>query len=142
MRQKTSAIDLVTDADEAAERQITLIESLKCARFALWDADKGRMIRFRDLDRGTPSASGSVTGIGVASGWVVCGWGVTRTDLRNAPLAKGLRRGKLRILPETTCARMFGSDGSFRRRSRGAVAQDLSHFVDQRSFVHRIPEKT
>jgi omega-6 fatty acid desaturase (delta-12 desaturase) len=32
-------------------RQLTLVESLKCARLALWDENLGRMIGFRDLER-------------------------------------------------------------------------------------------
>jgi secreted trypsin-like serine protease len=46
----------------------------------------------------------------------VVGWGVTRTDLQNAPLSTGLRRGALRILSDRTCRRIYGSDNSFRRR--------------------------
>ena len=46
----------------------------------------------------------------------VIGWGVTRTDLSNAPLATGLRRGGLRILSNRTCGRIYGSDNSFKGR--------------------------
>lgn len=45
----------------------------------------------------------------------VIGWGVTRTDLRRAPLATGLRRGRLRILGDRSCGRVYGGDGSYRR---------------------------
>jgi trypsin len=45
----------------------------------------------------------------------VIGWGVTRTDLRSAPLATELQRGGLRILPESSCGRTYGSDNAFRR---------------------------
>jgi hypothetical protein len=41
---------------------------------------------------------------------------VTRTDLRNAPLAQGLRRGSLRILSDRSCARIYGSDNAYRSR--------------------------
>ena len=45
----------------------------------------------------------------------VIGWGVTRTDLRSAPLATSLQRGGLRILPESSCGRTYGSGNAFRR---------------------------
>jgi secreted trypsin-like serine protease len=45
----------------------------------------------------------------------VVGWGVTRTDLRSAPLATSLQRGGLRILPESSCGRTYGSGNAFRR---------------------------
>jgi secreted trypsin-like serine protease len=45
----------------------------------------------------------------------VIGWGVTRTDVPKAPLATGLMRGGLRILPEQTCGRTYGADNTFRR---------------------------
>jgi trypsin len=47
----------------------------------------------------------------------VLGWGVTRTDLRRAPLATRLQQGGLRILPEQSCGRTYGSDTSTFRRS-------------------------
>jgi secreted trypsin-like serine protease len=45
----------------------------------------------------------------------VVGWGVTRTDSRRAPLATDLMRGGLRILPEASCGRTYGTDNTFRR---------------------------
>ena len=45
----------------------------------------------------------------------VIGWGVTRTDLKSAPLATDLQRGGLRILPESSCGRTYGSGNAFRR---------------------------
>ena len=45
----------------------------------------------------------------------VIGWGVTRTDLQSAPLATSLQRGGLRILPESSCGRAYGSENGFRR---------------------------
>ena len=45
----------------------------------------------------------------------VIGWGVTRTDSREAPLATDLQRGGLRILPESSCGRTYGSGNAFRR---------------------------
>jgi len=56
----------------------------------------------------------------------VVGWGVTRTDLRRAPLALGLQQGRLRILSDASCRRIYGQDGTYRRtvmlcaRSRNA----------------------
>jgi secreted trypsin-like serine protease len=56
----------------------------------------------------------------------VVGWGVTRTDLRRAPLALGLQQGQLRILSDPSCRRIYGQDGTYRRsvmlcaRSRNA----------------------
>lgn len=45
----------------------------------------------------------------------VIGWGVTRTDLQSAPLATGLQRGRLRILDDTSCNRVYGQDDTYRR---------------------------
>ena len=45
----------------------------------------------------------------------VIGWGVTRTDLRDPPLARSLRQGGLRVLSDRTCNRVYGTDGSYRR---------------------------
>jgi secreted trypsin-like serine protease len=43
----------------------------------------------------------------------VLGWGVTRTDLRDPPLARGLRSGSLRVLSDRSCARVYGDqDGA------------------------------
>jgi secreted trypsin-like serine protease len=52
----------------------------------------------------------------VAGGQVatVIGWGVTRTDLRTAPLATQLRQGGLRILSEAGCDRVYGEDDTYR----------------------------
>jgi secreted trypsin-like serine protease len=44
----------------------------------------------------------------------VIGWGVTRTDLRSAPLATSLRQGALRILSEEGCDRVYGEDDTYR----------------------------
>jgi trypsin len=44
----------------------------------------------------------------------VIGWGVTRTDLRDAPLAGDLRQGGLRILSDQGCDRVYGDDNSYR----------------------------
>ena len=44
----------------------------------------------------------------------VIGWGVTRTDLRSAPLATSLRQGSLRILSEASCDRVYGEDNTYR----------------------------
>jgi omega-6 fatty acid desaturase (delta-12 desaturase) len=35
----------------AQARRLTLWESLGCARLALWDEERDRMVRFRDLPR-------------------------------------------------------------------------------------------
>ena len=57
----------------------------------------------------------------------VIGWGVTRTDLRRAPLAHALRQGGLRVLSDRSCNRVYGDGGSFRAsvmlcaRSRNAL---------------------
>ena len=57
----------------------------------------------------------------------VIGWGVTRTDLRSAPLATRLRQGALRILSEAGCDRVYGEDETYRSavmlcaRSRNAM---------------------
>ena len=45
----------------------------------------------------------------------VIGWGVTRTDLRSAPLATSLRQGGLRILSDASCDRVYGEDDTYRR---------------------------
>lgn len=45
----------------------------------------------------------------------VIGWGVMRTDLQQAPLATGLQRGRLRILSDQSCNRVYGQDDSYRR---------------------------
>ena len=48
------------------------------------------------------------------------------TDLQRAPLATGLRKGALRLLSDSSCDRVYGQDGSYRRsvmlcaRSRNA----------------------
>ena len=58
---------------------------------------------------------------------LVIGWGVTRTDMRSAPLALRLRQGPLRLLSDRSCSRVYGQDGTFRRevmvcaRSRNAM---------------------
>jgi secreted trypsin-like serine protease len=44
----------------------------------------------------------------------VIGWGVTRTDLRNAPLATTLRQGGLRIMSDRGCNRVYGEDNGYR----------------------------
>jgi secreted trypsin-like serine protease len=44
----------------------------------------------------------------------VLGWGVTRTDRADPPLARGLRSGTLRVLSDRTCANIYGDDGSYR----------------------------
>ena len=44
----------------------------------------------------------------------VLGWGVTRTDRRNPPLARGLRTGLLRVLPDSSCRRVYGDVGEYR----------------------------
>jgi secreted trypsin-like serine protease len=65
-------------------------------------------------------------GLGGGSDATVIGWGVTRTDLQRAPLATGLRKGALRLLSDSSCDRVYGQDGSYRRsvmlcaRSRNA----------------------
>jgi secreted trypsin-like serine protease len=73
------------------------------------------------------SAADGVDGGGSAA--TVVGWGVTRTDLRRAPLALGLQQGQLRILADPSCRRIYGQDGTYRRsvmlcaRSRNARRQ-------------------
>ena len=44
----------------------------------------------------------------------VLGWGVTTTDLRDPPLAIGLRSGLLRVLSDRSCSRVYGDDGAYR----------------------------
>ena len=44
--------DCVDQIPELAQaRRLTLLDSLRCVRLALWDEERGRMIRFRDLPR-------------------------------------------------------------------------------------------
>jgi secreted trypsin-like serine protease len=43
----------------------------------------------------------------------VIGWGATRTNLRSAPLAIGLRQGRLRILSDRSCNRVYGEDDAY-----------------------------
>ena len=62
-----------------------------------------------------PLATGAEAAGGEGASATVVGWGVTRTDLRRAPLALGLRQGGLRILSSRSCARIYGQDGVFRR---------------------------
>ncbi|MDQ3739804.1 MAG: serine protease, partial [Actinomycetota bacterium] len=45
---------------------------------------------------------------------LVLGWGVTRTDRRDPPLARGLRSGQLRLLSDRSCSRVYGGDGAYR----------------------------
>ncbi|HEV2812845.1 MAG TPA: serine protease [Solirubrobacteraceae bacterium] len=40
---------------------------------------------------------------------LVLGWGVTRTDRRDPPLALGLRSGRLRVLSDRLCSRTYGT---------------------------------
>lgn len=57
----------------------------------------------------------------------VIGWGVMRTDLRQAPLAIGLQQGGLRVLGDRMCRQIYGQDGAYRSsvmicaRSRNAM---------------------
>lgn len=45
--------DCVDDIPELAQaRRLTLWQSVGCARLALWDEERGRMVRFRDLPKG------------------------------------------------------------------------------------------
>ncbi|HEX8123849.1 MAG TPA: serine protease [Solirubrobacteraceae bacterium] len=44
----------------------------------------------------------------------VLGWGVTRTDRRDPPLARALRFGGLRMLSDQSCGRVYGDDGGYR----------------------------
>ena len=44
----------------------------------------------------------------------VLGWGVTRTDLRDPPLARGLRSGTLRVLSDAACSDIYGEGGGYR----------------------------
>ena len=44
----------------------------------------------------------------------VIGWGVTRADLRDAPLATDLRQGALRIMSDAGCNRVYGQDNSYK----------------------------
>lgn len=46
----------------------------------------------------------------------VVGWGVTRPDLRSAPLALRLRKGEMRILDDRTCRRIYGRQSGYDRR--------------------------
>lgn len=71
-----------------------------------------------------PEDAGLAAGGGEAT---VVGWGVKRTDLRQAPLALGLQQGPLRLLGDRTCGQIYGSDGAYRpsvmvcARSRNAL---------------------
>jgi trypsin len=56
-------------------------------------------------DAGAYSSGASVT---------VLGWGVTRTDRRDPPLARALRSGGLRMLSDQSCGRVYGDDGGYR----------------------------
>ena len=49
---------------------------------------------------------------------LVLGWGVTRTDRRDPPLALGLRSGLLRLLSDRTCSRVYGDGGGYRSGDR------------------------
>ena len=49
-----------------------------------------------------------------SSAATVLGWGVTRTDRRDPPLARGLRSGELRVLSDRTCSNVYGDDGGYR----------------------------
>ena len=44
----------------------------------------------------------------------VLGWGVTRTDRRDPPLARTLRAGTLRMLSDRSCSRVYGREGGYR----------------------------
>ena len=44
----------------------------------------------------------------------VLGWGVTRTDRRDPPLARSLRQGRLRILSDAACHGTYGDDAAYR----------------------------
>ena len=48
------------------------------------------------------------------AGGLVLGWGVTRTDRRDPPLARGLRSGRLRLLSDRSCQRVYGDGDSYR----------------------------
>ncbi len=52
--------------------------------------------------------------IGPSSNALVLGWGVTRTDRRDPPLARGLRSGMLRLLSDRSCERVYGDGNTFR----------------------------
>ncbi|HEX8084601.1 MAG TPA: serine protease [Solirubrobacteraceae bacterium] len=45
---------------------------------------------------------------------LVLGWGVTTTTRRDPPLARGLRSGRLRILSDRSCSRVYGDGGAYR----------------------------
>jgi secreted trypsin-like serine protease len=76
------------------------------------------VVKLADPDTAMPAPGGEAK---------VVGWGVTRTDVRSAPLARGLREGALRVLSDTACNRVYGEDGTYRRsvmvcaRSRNAL---------------------
>ena len=57
------------------------------------------------LDAGSYAAASPAT---------VLGWGVTRTDRRDPPLARGLRSGLLRVLSDRSCSNVYGDDGGYR----------------------------
>jgi len=44
----------------------------------------------------------------------VLGWGVTRTDRRNPPMARALRAGPLRMLSDRSCSRIYGQGNAYR----------------------------
>ena len=57
---------------------------------------------------------GDVQTYSPASPATVLGWGVTRTDRRDPPLARRLRSGQLRVLSDRSCANVYGDDGGYR----------------------------
>ena len=62
----------------------------------------------------TLAGAGDVATYGANASVTVLGWGVTRTNGRNPPLARGLRSGGLRVLSDRTCSRIYGEDGGYR----------------------------
>jgi secreted trypsin-like serine protease len=63
------------------------------------------------------AAPGDAAAAAVAAGAeaTVVGWGITRTQLRGAPLATRLQEGRLRVLSDASCDEVFGRDASYRR---------------------------
>lgn len=51
---------------------------------------------------------GDAAAYAAAAPATVLGWGVTRTDRRDPPLARGLRSGRLRVLSDVACSRIYG----------------------------------